>query len=179
MNNHQFQIQLGEVCLENSALPPSDPLGELSDFELGLRRFCYEQDRPVAIAIGPSTTRVFLDPDICMMLEDNFPEQIALLAEGKNMQIEFAESCWQILKFMPRGEKISCQIGEFGYSWQSKTVELDKDKVLGVLRGFLNDVMQMAVNKGYITQSDKEAFIRPAFVTPLVSQLPVTASVNL
>jgi len=37
----------------------------------------------------------------------------------------------------------------------------------------------MAVDKGYITQSDKEAFIRPAFVTPLVSQLPVTASVNL
>ncbi|MBC6424055.1 MAG: hypothetical protein GDA43_23500 [Hormoscilla sp. SP5CHS1] len=139
MNNHQFYIKLGEVCLENSALPPSDTLGELSDFELGLRRFCYEQNR--LVAIGPFTTRVFLDPDICMVLEDNFPEQIALLSEGKNMQMEFAESCWQILKFLPRGQKISCQIGEFGYSWQSKTVELDKDKVLGVLRGFLNEVM--------------------------------------
>ncbi|MBC6472852.1 MAG: hypothetical protein GDA48_08550 [Hormoscilla sp. GM102CHS1] len=179
MNNHQFHIQLGEVCLENSDLPPSDPLGELSDFELGLRRFCYEQNRPVAIAIRLFTTRVFLYPDICMMLEDNFPEQIALLSEGKNMQMEFAESCWQILKSMPRGQKISCHIGEFGYSLQSKTVELDKDIVLEVLRGFLNDVMQMAVDKGYITQPDKEAFIRPAFVTPLVGRLPVTASVNL
>jgi len=94
---------------------------------------------------------------------------------------------------MPRGHKIYCHIGEFGYSWQSKTVELDKDKVLGVLRGFLNEVMQMAVDQGYITQSDKEAFIRPAFVTPsmspesatrttpetsLVGRFPVTASVN-
>jgi hypothetical protein len=32
-----------------------------------------------------------------------------------------------------------------------------------VLRGFLEEVMQLAVDKGYITASEKEEFISPAF----------------
>ncbi len=50
MNNfHQFKIKLGEPLLEKFADPPEDVLGELSHFEIGIRRFCYEGDRPIFI----------------------------------------------------------------------------------------------------------------------------------
>ncbi len=34
-----------------------------------------------------------------------------------------------------------------------------------MLRGFLEEVMQLAVDKGYITLEEKEEFIRPAFAS--------------
>lgn len=34
-----------------------------------------------------------------------------------------------------------------------------------MLRGFLQEVMQLAVDKGYITLEEKEEFIRPAFAS--------------
>ncbi len=43
----QFKIRLAERNLEVFVDPPDDPLGELSDFELGLRKFCYEYDHKV------------------------------------------------------------------------------------------------------------------------------------
>jgi hypothetical protein len=46
--------------------------------------------------------------------------------------------------------------------WE-KVFEFDHTQVLDVLRGFLQEVMQLAVDKGYITLEQKEEFIRPAF----------------
>ncbi|MGL4501423.1 MAG: hypothetical protein ACRCU2_20300, partial [Planktothrix sp.] len=65
-----FSFKIADRNLENYALPPEDPLGELSDFELGLRRFCYEWDHRVIVEIGEIQFTVFFDPDICMLLED-------------------------------------------------------------------------------------------------------------
>jgi hypothetical protein len=44
--------------------------------------------------------------------------------------------------------------------WE-KHFECDRTQVLDALRGFLEEVMQLAVNKGYITLEEKEEFIRP------------------
>jgi hypothetical protein len=53
MNNSQkFNFQLGERFLENYADPPEDPLGELTHFEMAIRRFCFEYDHTVSIEIG-------------------------------------------------------------------------------------------------------------------------------
>ncbi|HBL11394.1 MAG TPA: hypothetical protein DD379_08305 [Cyanobacteria bacterium UBA11162] len=60
---YNFNFKIAERNLENYALPPDDPLGELSDFELGLRRFCYECDRRVVVEIGEIQFTVFFDPD--------------------------------------------------------------------------------------------------------------------
>ncbi|MBE9163835.1 hypothetical protein [Tychonema sp. LEGE 06208] len=48
--------------------------------------------------------------------------------------------------------------------WE-KVFEFDRTQVLDVLRGFLEEVMQLAVDKGYITLEEKEEFIRPAFAS--------------
>ncbi|UNU23754.1 hypothetical protein D0A37_07685 [Microcoleus vaginatus HSN003] len=48
--------------------------------------------------------------------------------------------------------------------WE-KVFECDRTHVLDVLRGFLQEVMQLAVDKGYITLEEKEEFICPAFAS--------------
>lgn len=164
MNSNRFEIRLKERNLENIAPPPDDPLGELSDFELGIRKFCYESDRQVLVRVGEQEYFVFLDPDICMILEDNLPELIANLEIGKLIEIEFAESCWIIIKLVSFGKKnIKCYLREFGYSTDEKLVMLNKQQVLDELRRFLIELMDMAVNLGYISLEDKDEFIKPAF----------------
>ena len=75
MNNTQkFEFRIEELCLEKYADPPEDPLGELSEFEMGIRRFCFECNYEVLIQIGDERKRVFFDPDICMLLEENLPK---------------------------------------------------------------------------------------------------------
>lgn len=158
-----FNWKIVERNLENYALPPDDPLGELSAFELGLRRFCYECDRRVIVEIGDIQFTVFFDPDICMLLEDRFPKQIGELEQGKSIRIDFAESYQITVNLTPRGERINCQLSKFGYENSQQDYELDKEQVLGELRIFLVEVMQLAVDNGYVTLEDKEKFIAPAF----------------
>ncbi|MCL1467799.1 hypothetical protein [Argonema galeatum] len=146
-----------------NALPPDDPLEELSDFELGLRRFCYECDRQVSVEIGDLQFTVFFDPDICMLLEDRFPEQIGELEQGKSIRIDFAESYHLTVILTPIGERVNCQLRKFGYDRNYDDYELDKEQVLGELRRFLLEVMQFAIDRGYVALEDKEKFIAPAF----------------
>ncbi|MGI0479739.1 hypothetical protein ACN4EE_03005 [Geminocystis sp. CENA526] len=159
----QFKIRLAERNLENFAPPPDDPLGELSPFELGLRKFCYEYDHKVIVAVGKTKFNVFFDPDICMLLEDRFCEDIAELEQGKTIRLEFAESYAIIIKFVPIGEEIKCYLREFGYSNNETIVMLNKQQVLDELRRFLTELMELAVNLGYVSLEDKNEFINPAF----------------
>lgn len=174
MNNiTKFHICLEENCLENYANPPEDLLGELSHFEMGLRSFCFECNRKVSIEIGEERIIVFLDPDICMILRDGLPEQVSELSQGKKIEIEFVESCCLIIELVPFVNEITCTLKEFGYSstkhftldYKKKHFELDKTQVLEVLRRFLDEVMQLAVDGGYITQEEKDEFLSPAFPT--------------
>ncbi|MEG4205769.1 hypothetical protein QUA20_17790 [Microcoleus sp. Pol7_A1] len=165
MNSSQkFNFKLAEPFLENYAEPPEDPLGELSHFEMGWRRFCFECDHKVLIEIGEEKIEVFLDLDISMMIEDNFPQEIAKLSQGQKISIDFPES-WFMIRLLPRDDRISCTLRKFGTSCWEKHFEFDRTHVLDVLRGFLQEVMQLAVDKGYITLEEKEEFIRPAFAS--------------
>lgn len=162
-SNPRLEIKLKERNLENIAPPPDDPLGELSDFELGIRKFCYEYDRQVSVRVCHEEYLVFLDPDICMIIEDDLPKLIAEIEKGQAIELEFAESCWIIIKLVPNGNDIKCYLREFGYSTDEKLVFLNKQQVLDELRGFLIELMDMAVNLGYIRLEDKNDFIKPAF----------------
>lgn len=168
-----FNFTIADRNLENYALPPDDPLGELSNFELGLRRFCYECDRQVVVKIGDLQFTVFFDPDICMLLEDRFPEQIGELEQGKTIRIDFAESYHLTGILTPLDEQIHCQLREFGNPHNQQDYELDKQQVLGELRRFLVEVMQLAVNLGYVTLEDSSKFIAPAFTEQVKSVLAV------
>ncbi len=54
---------------------------------------------------------------------------------------------------------------KFKTSGWEKVFECDRTQVLDVLRGFLEEVMQLTVDKGYITLEEKEEFISPAFAS--------------
>jgi hypothetical protein len=168
--NHieQFKIRLAERNLENFAPPPDDPLGELSAFELGLRKFCYEYDHKVIVEVGEIKFNVFLDPDICMLLEDRYCENIAELEQGKNMRLDFPESHRIVIKFVPMGKEIKCYLREFGYSTDERLIMLNKQQVLDELKRFLTELMELAVNLGYISLEDKNEFIKPAFSDSVV-----------
>ena len=165
MNSGQkFNFKLGERFLEDWADPPEDPLGELSHFEMGWRCFCFEYDHKVLIEIGDEKIQLFLDIDICLMIEDNFPQEIYKLSQGQKIAIDFPES-WLMIRLLPIDDRISCTLTKFGTSGWEKVFEFDRTQVLNTLRGFLQEVMQLAVDKGYITLEEKEEFIRPAFAS--------------
>lgn len=162
-SNYQLEIRLQERNFGNLAPPPDDPLGELSAFDLGMRKFCYEYDHKVLVKVAYEEYGVFLDPDICMILEDNLPQLIADLEIGKTIELEFAESYRIIIKFVPIGKEIKCYLREFGYSNNETIVMLNKQQVLDELRRFLTELMELAVNLGYVSLEDKNEFIKPAF----------------
>jgi hypothetical protein len=163
-SSHKFNFKLGERFLENYADPPEDPLGELSHFEMGWRSFCFECDHKVLIEIGDEKIEGFLDLDISMMIENNFPQEIAKLSQGQKMSIDFPES-WFMIRLLPTDDRIICNLRKFGTSGWEKVFEFDRTQVLNTLRGFLQEVMQLAVDKGYITLEEKEEFIHPAFTS--------------
>lgn len=171
MNNYSnFTIRLEEPNCEKYADPPDDSLGELSHFELGLKLFCFECDRPVSIEIGEEKVKVFLDPDICMILEDNFPQKLSDLSQGKPIQIEFVESVCITLELQPLAkDKISCNLKKFGYLSPNqftlksldKHFELSTTQVITELNKFVEQLMEMALNGGYITSEEKQEFLMP------------------
>ncbi|MEG4405895.1 hypothetical protein [Microcoleus sp. MON2_D5] len=54
---------------------------------------------------------------------------------------------------------------KFATSGWEKVFECDRTQVLDVFRGFLQEVMQLAVDKGFITAEEKDEFISPAFAS--------------
>lgn len=170
MNNYpKFDISLKEPNLERYADPPDDPLGELTEFENGIRLFCYECDRLVLIQVGDEERRVFLDPDICMILEE-LPKQIVDLSQGRTIEITFAESCRTILKLVPNNNTIDCNLRNFGYSTEQKNFQLNKSQVLEVLTSFVEEIISKAVAGGYIKASEGEEFLKPLHQQAILPQ---------
>jgi hypothetical protein len=162
VNNIQhFQIQLAEINFEVYTEPPEDPLGELSDLEMNLRRFCYEYNQPVFLTIFDEKVRVFLEPDICLIL-DKLPQKIANLAQGKSIEICFTESACRVIKFIPFGDRIICHFRSFGSFCEEKTFELYKPIVLSEFSNFLERIMDLAVEKSYISIAEKNYCFFPS-----------------
>jgi hypothetical protein len=181
MNNYSnFKIHLEEPNCEKYADPPDDSLGELSHFELGLKLFCFECDRPVSIEIGAEKIKVFFDPDICMILEDNLPQKLSDLSQGKPIQIEFVESVCITLELQPlANDKISCNLKRFGYlspkqftlKSQNQHFQLNKNQVITELKEFVEQLIEMALNGGYITPEEKQQFLIPLREIPTASAI--------
>lgn len=177
-NEAKFKWKLESSRSESKADPPQDPLGELSHFELGLRHFCYECNYPISIEIGDEKRQVFLDPDICLVLEDGFPGKIGDLFHHQPIELEFTESCCIVIELVPNTNTINCKLKEFGYlsgrdftlNYREKYFELNFIKVLEELKRFVSQILQMAVESGYITPEEKQEFLMPIdkIVSPAV-----------
>ena len=153
-----FTIQLEEPCLENYFEPPEDPLGELSEFEIGLARFCFEYNHHVSIQIGDESRRVFLFPDIWKLLE-RLPEKITQLSLGRRIEIEFPDNSMEI-NFIPVDDKINCIFRKYGTEHKVNSTELARSQVLEVLGHLLNELIQLAVDRGYIKPEEAHEFLK-------------------
>jgi len=150
VNNYQkFELQLAEPWVWPGLEPPDDPLGELDDLEISLRKFCFECNHKVAIRIAGEVKYIFLDPDIILILNE-LPEKISQLASGEKIELDFPES-WMIIEFVPAEGEVSCTLRKFGDRCQQIQFILDLPQVLGVLKSFLDTVIQMARERGYIS----------------------------
>jgi hypothetical protein len=159
MNNIQkFELLLEEPWMWEGLEPPEDPLGELTEFENSLQMFCYKCNHKVALKVGEERKELFLDPDIILAL-DELPEQMRELSLGKKIEIDFPES-WLILKFIPDRDRLNCILHKFGNSCIIKEFQVDKTQVLETFESFLEELMQMAIAKGYITLEQKNVFLK-------------------
>ena len=153
----KFKIQLEKPWVWEGLTRPEDELGELSDFERRLRRLCFECNHRVLIEIGDEEFNVFLDPDIILILND-LPQQTSELSRGKKIQIEFPES-YREIAFMPAGDEIRCISSQFGQVVQRQGFLLERTQVLEVLGYFLDEVVCLALDGGYITPKQGDQFL--------------------
>ncbi|MDM9385459.1 hypothetical protein QUB80_32920 [Chlorogloeopsis sp. ULAP01] len=162
MNNTQkFTLKLEEPWTWEGLAPPEDPLRELSDLEIGLRRFCFECNHKVLLEIGNEKKYIFLDPDIILIL-DSLPQQVSELSLDKKIELDFPES-YMYVEFVPTTDNISCTLTKFGSKPQQKSFELNKTQVIRELKLFLEQIIDKAVDGGYITFADKEEFMMPVY----------------
>jgi hypothetical protein len=51
MRVEKFSINIEEIIEDSFYEPPEDELNEFSDFEMGFRRFCFDNNHSIAIKI--------------------------------------------------------------------------------------------------------------------------------
>ena len=153
-----FRIQLGEPDTSENFLPPEDPLGELTPLEIGLVRFCFEQNRRVAVHVGPHTSDVGLFPDMCSLLA-HLPEKLSRLARGEKTQLEFPESMINI-KLSGEEGSTACDVRTFGRNPRTERYQCDRSQIIGALENVLNEIVRLAVRGGYVDARDAASLIR-------------------
>jgi hypothetical protein len=152
-----FKIQLEKPMSSENYLPPDDPLGELSPFEKGLRLFCYERNHVVVIEMCGKEMHVYLFPEMSLLIQ-RLPEKISDLSRGNPVVLEFSESCMDI-KFAPANEKLIGTLQSFGDAPNVESCELQATDIIDSLTRFVQDIIQSAVEGGYITEDDAKEFL--------------------
>jgi len=153
-----FNIQLEQPCSSDNYLPPDDPLGELSHFEIGLRRFCYERNHRVIIDTCDRRIELCLHPDLSLLIQ-RLPEKILNLSRGNEVILELSES-WMDIKFSPANGKLIGTLQSFGDAPNVESCELHASEVIDSLKRFVQDVIQSAVAGDYVTEDDAMKFLR-------------------
>lgn len=153
----RFGIELTERRVPDWYGPPEDALGELSPFEMGMRRFCFEQNRFVLIRVGDAVEEVNLFADFSLLV-DELVMDIPRLARRERIVLAFPESEFDI-ELEPAGDQITCRLRRFGARVESWEAFAGRDEVLEALNGFLVKLLGEAVAQGYIEQAQADAFM--------------------
>ncbi|WP_414619478.1 hypothetical protein [Calothrix sp. CCY 0018] len=158
MDNYQdFNVQLQELNKDNLYDAPKDELNEYTDFEIGFKRFCFDNNRNVLIEIGDEKIILHLYHDILNALEDRWHEQITKLAIGNKVNITFGRDL--DLTFHPIEDKdeVICEYTFLG-TGKYKYCNFYLSQVVKIMNCFVNEVFEMAIQQGYITAEDFAEF---------------------
>jgi hypothetical protein len=151
-----FDIRLGGPEASESFDPPDDPLGELTPFQMGMRKFCFEKNRQVVIELGGERFNVLLFPDICLAI-DWLPDLIADLAGNRSTDLSLPES-FMTFNFAPSGDEVTATLSRFGSRPAEQRWELDARQLRAKMESFLADILARAVKDGYVVDAEARAF---------------------
>lgn len=154
--NQAFNIQLGQSATKQLYDPPDDPLNEFTEFEMGLKRFCFDYNCHILLKLGDDRIEyLYLYHDILDALEIGLIKQISVLSGRKKVSVDFADTL--TLKFIPveDREKIIGKLERIGSS-EEKSYLLNLSQVLKALNRFVDEILAMAIEKGYITAADAQ-----------------------
>lgn len=137
---------------DNFYNPPEDELGEFSEFEMGLKHFCFDHNHCITIEIGDTLKTIHLYYDVLDAIENGLCLNILELAKGNkvvfnfndfllymnpNLALEIIDSRLEVL-----GLREACQ----------KTLSFPD--TLKKIRFFVNSIFINAIEKGYLNPDD-------------------------
>jgi len=154
MDNYQnFNIQLKELNKDNLYDAPQDELNEYTDFEIGLKRFCFDNNRNVLLEIGDEKIVLHLYHDILDALEDRWREQISKLATANKVNITFGSDLNLIFHPIQNKDQVICEYTFLGTGEYYSCI-LRLSLVFKIMNSFVNKVFHMAIQQDYITAED-------------------------
>jgi len=154
---NNFKLQIQEPIKEELYNYPGNSLDEYTDFEMGLKGFCFEHNCYVLLEVGNEQIKLHLYHDILDALEDRWCRQILELSSDNKISIGFVDL---ILDFIPIKDKneVTCEFGFIG-TGKIQSYRLCLSQVLEEMSTFINKVLGMAVKKGYISTEDIDKYL--------------------
>lgn len=154
-----FRIELTDAVRSAELFAPLelDPLDELTEFQRGMTRFCFEHNRRIELRVADVRKVLMLYPDLLMRL-DELPESIAALAAGGQLALEFPESGFNLT--CRAGDAAGCTVTSYGQSVNVASSRCDPGVVVKAFRELLSHVLREAIDSGYISHVEATEFIR-------------------
>jgi hypothetical protein len=131
---------------------PKDELDEFSNFEMELKRFCFNYNHCIAIEIGDITKTIHLYYDVLDAIEDGLCLNILELAKGKNIIINFND----FLLYMNPDLALKTINSKLEILGTKETYQkiLSLPETLEKIHFFIDKIFSCAVNKNYLNQGD-------------------------
>ena len=148
----KFNIINGEVIKDNFCNAPEDELGEFSEFEMGLKHFCFDHNRYITLEIGEVEKTIHLYYDVLDPIENGLCLEILNLAKGYKIVINFND----FLLYMNPNlslQIIDCRLETIGTK-EAYCYILSLSDTLAKIHFFIDSILTHAVEKDYLNQSD-------------------------
>ncbi|BAY83403.1 hypothetical protein NIES267_28920 [Calothrix parasitica NIES-267] len=159
MHHYQnFNIQLQELIKNDFYDYPEDELNEYTDFEICLKRFCFNNNRNVLLEIGGEKIILHLYHDILDALEDRWQEKITKLYALNRVNITFGSDFDLTFHPIKNKDEVICEYTFLGMG-EYKSCNLCLSQVVKIMNCFVNEVFEIAIQQDYITTEDFAEFI--------------------
>ena len=133
MDNYQnFDIQLQDLIKNDFYDYPEDELNEYTNFEIGFKRFCFDNNRNVLLEVDDEKIILHLYHDIFDALEDRWHEQITKLVSGNKINITFGSYFDLIFHPIKNKDEVICEYSFLG-TGKYKTCNLYLSQVVKIM----------------------------------------------
>jgi hypothetical protein len=155
----KINILIDKIIQDDFHDYPEDESDEFSEFEMRLKRFCFDNNRDIVMQIDETDFRLELYHDVLDALEDELCEKILRLQSGSQEYITFGSYLYFNLKPDKERNSLTAELliittGEshlytFCLSNFSEKINL-----------FINAILNLAVQQGYICKEDVKESLR-------------------